>query len=125
MENIPPEEFKGLFIRLTQYVKLGRTYSPKDIRDRIRKKAKFYRKVTRRAKRQSTVNRYQKKFTFLKHVDTHDIHRRIWNDAVNNPGGEIDLTLDYGADNAKKILIARRERQLGKLKRLRGGRRRK
>ena len=73
----------------------------------------------------STVKRYQKKFTFLKHIDNHDIHRRIWNEAVHNPGGEIDLTLDYGADNAKKILTARRERQLGKLKRLRGGRRHK
>ena len=125
MDNIPPEELKGLVDRLTQYVKLGRTYSPKEIRDRIRKKAKFYREVTRRAKRQSTVKRYQKKYKFLKHVDNHDIHRRIWNEAANNPGGEIDLTLDYGADNAKKILTARRERQLGKLKKLRGGRRRK
>ena len=119
MDTIPDGEFLALFHRINKYVRLGRVRNPDDIRKRIRRILELQRKAYRTAKRSSTIRKYRRDFVHLRVLYRKHIERRIWNEAVENPGGLYDLTLDYGYANARRILIERATRRRMKLLRMR------
>ena len=119
MDTVPPEVFIGIFHRLCGHVRLGRVRNPQDIKKRIRRILGMLKQGYKTAKKRSTVRNFRTDYQHLRMLYRHDVHRRIWNEAVENPGGLIDLTLDHGYDKAKKIVLEREKRRKGKLRRVR------
>lgn len=120
MDTIPPEEFLKLFHRLTLYVRLGRVRNPQEIKKRIKRILDLQKMAARTAKRGSTIRRYQIQRRKLLLLYRRNIHERIWQEAVDNPGGIIDETLDYGYANAQRMAMERARARAGKLRRLKG-----
>ena len=119
MDSIPPDEFLKLFHRINQVVRLGRVRSDKDIRKRIKRKLDWQRKATKVAKKASTRKKHQVDFRRLRTLYNQHIEIRIWNEAVDNPGGIIDETLDYGYAEAQRRALERARARAGRLRRLR------
>lgn len=119
VDNIPPDHFLELFERIAEHVRLGRVRNPEDIKKRISRILKLQRQAYQTAKRGSTIKKYRGDYVHLRTLYRHNVHKRIWNEAVENPGGIVDLTLDYGYDNAKRIRLEESRRRAGKLRRLR------
>ena len=123
-DSIPPDKFIELFVRLSETVRLGRVRDSRDIRRRIKRVLDWYRHAYGAAKRSSTKARYRKRYKSLRKLyvaKNPPIHTRIWNEAAENPGGLVDLTLDHGYQGAKTILEGRARRRAGRMRRLRRG----
>ena len=112
-DSIPQDEFMGIFHRLNQFVRLGRVRNHKDIRKRINRILKLQRKASRVAKRPSTRRKYRRDFNHLRLLYRNDIAERIWDEAVENPGGIVDETLDYGYAKAQKRALERSRQNAG------------
>ena len=121
MDSIPPDEFLGIFHGIAQVVRLGRVRNPNEIRQRIRRILSMQRHASRNAKRSSTRRIYRGKYNRLRQLYRHDIQNRIWDEAVANPGGIIDETLDYGYAKAQTRALERARQRAGKLKIYRRG----
>ena len=118
MDTIPPDDFLGIFHRICHVVRLGRVRSDRDIRKRIKNILDFQRKAMQTAQRGSTVRKYRGDYNRLRTLYRNHIEVRIWNEAVDNPGGIIDETLDYGYENAQRMALERARARAGRLKRL-------
>lgn len=121
MGSIPPDEFLQIFDRLCQQVRLGRVRSPRHIRKRIKRVLDLQRMAIRKAKRGSTQRKFRRDFNHLRTLYRNHVENRIWDEAVDNPGGIIDETLDYGYAKAQARALERARRSAGKLKRYRRG----
>ena len=119
MDSIPPDEFLGIFHGIAQVVRLGRVRNPNEIRQRIRRILSMQRHASRNAKRSSTRRKFRVKHHRLRTLYRHDIDKRIWDEAVANPGGIIDETLDYGYAKAQARALERARQSAGKLTRYR------
>ena len=118
MDSIPDYEFIKIFERVSRQVHFGRCRSPQDVKNRIKRILNLYKKAIQNARKQSTVRKYRSNFIHLRTLYRHGLHRRIWEEAANNPGGIVDLTLRYGRDKARKIKLERERKRLGRLRRL-------
>ena len=117
MDTITYDEFIRLFHRLAQYVRLGRVRNPKEILQRIKRILDMQRRAIQTAKRGSTIRKFRADYRHLRTLYRKNIHIRIWNEAADNPEGLVDLTLDYGYDNAREILSERARRRAGRMRR--------
>ena len=116
-DSIPPDKFMELFDRLSEHVRLGRVRSPQEIRGRIRHVLNLLKQGYKTAKRGSTIKKFKADYIHLRTLYRHHIEKRIWREAAENPDGLIDLTLDYGYDRAKRIVLEREKRRRGRLRR--------
>ena len=116
-DSIPPDKFIELFDRLSERVRLGRVRNPQEIRQRIKHVLNLLKQGYKTAKRGSTINKFQSDYKHLRTLYRHHIEKRIWKEAQENPDGIIDLTLDYGYDRAKNIMLERERRRRGRLRR--------
>ena len=118
MDDIPPEELIKLFHRVAQYVRLGRVRNAGEIRTRIKRILDLQRMAYRKAKRGTTVAKFRGQYRRLRRLYRNNIHEIFWDEAVENPGGIIDETLDYGYAKAQKRALKRARQSAGKLERL-------
>ena len=118
MDTIPDDEFIEIFERVSRTVHFGRSRSPQDVKNRIKRILRLQKKAYQTAKRQSTVKRFRSDYVHLRTLYVHGLHGRIWDEAVKDPGGLIDLTLDYGREKADKIMLERERKRRGKLRRV-------
>ena len=118
MDSIPDYEFIEIFIRLSRTVRFGRSRSPQEIKHRIKRILNLQKKAYQTAKKRSTVRKYRSDFIHLRTLYRHGIHDRIWEEAVRNPGGIVELTLLYGRDKARKIKLERERKRMGRMRRL-------
>ena len=118
MDDIPRDELIQIFHRVAQYVRLVRVRNAGEIKARIKRILDLQRMAYRKAKRGTTVKKFRGQYLRLRRLYRNNIHVRIWNEAVDNPGGIIDETLDYGYDNAQKRALKRARQSAGKLERL-------
>jgi len=119
VDSIPPDEFIRVFHRLCGYVRLGRVRNPQDIKKRIKRILTMMKHAYKNAKRSRTIRKFKSDYMHLRILYRHGIHRRIWNEAVENPGGLIELTLTFGYDKANRMVLEREKRRKGKLRRVR------
>ena len=119
METLPDYEFIEIFDRVSQVVHFGRSYSLKVVKKRIKRILRLQKKAYQTAKKSSTVRKYRTDYRLLRTLERHGFADRIWEEAVRNPGGIVDLTLDYGRDKATKIKLERERGRFGNLRRYR------
>ena len=118
MDKIPDDEFIEIFDRVSIDVHFGRCRSPQDVKDRIKRVLSLQKKAYQTAKKRTTVRKYRREYTHLRNLYRHGFPDRIWEEAVRNPGGIVDLTLDYGREKARKIKLGRERRRIGSLRRI-------
>ena len=116
-DSIPPDKFIELFDRLAHHVRLGRVRNPQEIRGRIKRILGMLKQGYKTAKRGSTIKKFKADYIHLRTLYRHHIEKTIWREARENPDGIIDLTLDYGYDRAKRIVVEREKRRRGRLRR--------
>lgn len=119
MDKLPDYEFIEIFDRVSQVVHFGRSRSPQDVKKRIKRILNLQKKAYQTAKKRSTVRKFRSDYIHLRTLYRHGFHYRIWEEAVKNPGGIVDLTLKYGRDKARKKKLERERRHLGSLRRIR------
>jgi len=119
METILDDEFIEIFDRVSRIVHFGRSRTPQDVKNRIKHILNLQKKAYQTAKRQRTVRKFRSDYNRLRTLYVHGLPDRIWDEAVENPGGIVDLTLDYGYDKARKIMLERERRRRGGLRRIR------
>jgi len=117
-DSIPPDKFLDLFNRLAENVRLGRVRNPQEIRGRIKHVLNMLKTGMMKAQRGTTIKKFRSDYKHLRTLYRHHIEKRIWREASDDPGGLIDLTLDYGYDRANRILMEREKRRRGRLKRV-------
>ena len=119
MKTIPDYEFIEIFDRVSRDVHFGRCRSPQDVKNRIKRILNLKKKGYQSAKRQSSGRKCRSEFIHLRTLYRHGIADRIWEEAVTNPGGIVELTLLYGRENARKIMLERERRRRGRMRRIR------
>jgi len=119
LDSIPDYEFIEIFDRVSKVVHFGRSRSLKDVKNRIKRILNLQKKAYQTAKRRSTVRKYRSDYIHLRTLYRHEFPERIWDEAVKNPGGIVDLTLDYGYDKAQQIKLERERKRRGQLRRVR------
>jgi hypothetical protein len=118
-KGIPDREFIEIFDRVSKVVHFGKCTNPKEVKRRIKHVLDMQRQAYRTAKRSSTAKKFRGDYNKLRTLYKHDLHERIWDEAVKDPGGIVDLTLDYGYERAQKIKLERERRRRGKLRGIR------
>ena len=105
MDFMSDKEFHELFDRVSAKVDLRGANSPEEVNRRLKQKIKEY------PPRLSSGW-----ISFLKRLMFAGFGRRTIDQAVANPQGKVALTLKYGREKAKDILLARARRRLGSLR---------
>jgi len=119
MDTLPDYEFIEIFDRVSQDVRFGRSYSLKVVKKRMRRILRLQKQASQIARKQSTRRMFRTRYRFLRTLYRHGFPERVWEEAVRNPGGIIDLTLDYGREKARKIKLERERSRFGRLRRYR------
>jgi len=110
MDFLPDKEFHPIFDRVSRKVDLGGAGTPEEINKRLKKKIKeIKKKRLKPAKARRLISE-------LKNLIFAGFGRRAIDEAVANPRGEVALTLRYGREKAKDILLARSRKRIGSLR---------
>lgn len=105
MDFLSDKEFHEIFDRVSAKVDLRGANSPEEVNRRLKQKIKEY------PPRLSSGW-----ISFLKRLMFAGFGRRTIDQAIANPRGKVALTLKYGKEKAKDILLARARRRLGSLR---------
>lgn len=105
MDFMPDSEFNAIFDRVSAKVDLRGANSPKEVNRRLNQKTKEY-----------PPRLSSDWISFLKRLMFAGFGRRTIDQAVANPQGKVALTLKYGREKAKDILLDRARRRLGSLR---------
>jgi len=112
---MPDKEFHPIFDRVSAVVDLKGAGTPAEINKRLREKIRAY--ETQEGKRLNPV-RTKRLISQLRGLMFAGFGRRTIDEAVANPQGKVALTLKYGREKAKDILLARARRRIGRPRRL-------
>jgi hypothetical protein len=114
MDFLPDKEVNIIFGRFSRHVPTKGAYTPEELRQRTKRKIKDYeraKKITKELgiekKAIERINRAEKN---LKKLNDSDFPEIVIAKARRNPDGKIALTLKYGPEKAKDILLARARR---------------
>ena len=105
MDYLPDHEFNEIFDRVSKKVDLRGANSPKEVNRRLKQKIKEY------PPRLSSGW-----ISFLKRLMFAGFGRRTIDQAVADPRGLVSLTLRFGRQKARDILLDRARRRLGSLR---------
>jgi len=110
MDFMPDKEFHKLFDRVTKFVDLQGAGAPWEIHERLQQKIDEYRYLPRR--NQLAVFFARSRMPNLKKLIFAGFGRRAIDEAVAKPHGKVALTLKYGREKARDILLARARKRL-------------
>jgi len=105
LDFLPDYEFHDIFDRVSKRVNLRGANSPEEVRRRLN----------------AAIHQYPPRLSsgwisFLKRLLFAGFSRRTIDEAVAKPQGKVALTLRYGRQRAKDILLSRARRRLGSLR---------
>ena len=110
MDFMPDKEFHKLFDRVTKFVDLQGAGTPRKIHERLRQKINEYRYLPRKS--QLAVFFERSRMPNLKKLIFAGFGRRAIDQAVAKPHGKVALTLKYGREEARRILLERERKRL-------------
>lgn len=110
MDFMPDKEFHKLFDRISKIVDLHGAGTPREINVRLNQKINEYRYLPRRS--QLAVFFARSRMPNLKKLIFAGFGRRAIDEAVAKPHGKVALTLKYGREKAREILLARARKRL-------------
>jgi hypothetical protein len=110
VDFIPDKEFHKIFNRISKIVDLEGAGTPGEINERLNQKINEYRYLP--GKNQLALFRARSRIPELKKLIFAGFGRRTIDEAVSNPRGKVALTLKYGREKARDILLARARRRL-------------
>lgn len=105
MDFIPDKEFHRIFDRVSKIVDLKGAGTPQEINERLNRKIKEGRYLPRRS--QLGLFLARSRIPNLKRLIFAGFGRRTIDEGVARPQGIVALTLKYGREKAKDILLAR------------------
>lgn len=108
MDFTPDKEFHLIFNRVSEIVDLTGAFSVVEINERLEATIKDVRRS--RFLRKPRAKMIAKELEKLKDAR---FGNRIIKEASENPRGIVNLTLRYGRDKAKQILLERAKRRIG------------
>ena len=114
MDFIPDKEFHKIFNRVSKKVNLKGASTPEDVNRRLKQKIKEYSYLS--GKTPLAQFRTKRRISHLKNLISAGFGRRTIDEAVANPRGKVALTLKYGREKARDILLHRARRRLGSLR---------
>jgi len=114
MDFIPDKEFHEIFNRVSQRVDLKGTGTPAEINARLSQRIKAY--VYLRRKKKLNPARARRNIYDLRRLIFAGFGRRTIDEAIAKPQGIVALTLRYGRENARGILLERQRRLLRKIR---------
>lgn len=110
MDFVPDKEFHRIFDRVSKKVDLKGAGTPREINRRLNRKIKEDRYLPRR--NQLALFLARSRIPNLKRLVFAGFGRRTIDEAVANPRGKVALTLKYGREKAKDILLRRARRRI-------------
>ena len=110
MDFIPDKEFHKIFNRVSKIVDLEGAGTPEEINERLNQKVAKDRYLS--VKNELTLFHARGRTPKLKKLISGGFARRTIDEAIANPRGKIALTLKYGRERAKDILLKRARRRL-------------
>ncbi|MHA1974418.1 MAG: hypothetical protein ACTSW1_15580 [Candidatus Hodarchaeales archaeon] len=113
MDKIPDVEFIEVFNRVTRYVRVGRTNTPKDINKRINRVLRIMRRAVRNAKTERVQKKWRNNHNSLRRLQRKGFADRVFHEAIANPDGIYGLSMTYGAERAREIL---KQRAIGNIR---------
>lgn len=113
MDFMPDKEFHPLFDRVSRKVDLEGAGTPAEINERLKEKIEVYAYL--RKKKRLAPRAARRWISDLKRLMFAGFGRRTIDEAIANPRGEVALTLEYGRENAKEILLERKRKRIGSL----------
>lgn len=124
MDTVPPREFFYIFDRVSAVISLKGCRTPEDVRKRIKKRMKTYKRWQNEAKRKRTKiyargSRSRLANLLKKKKDSEmDFAERTIDEAVRKPKSIVNLTLLYGRARAIQMRLKRfrKEKRLRKIK---------
>jgi len=119
MDFLPDKEFHPIFDRVSRRVNLKGAGSPAEINSRLKLKIDGYKNLKK--KKALLVFEISKKearlgIRDLKKLMFRGFGRRTIDEAIARPRGKVALTLIYGRENAKDILLERSQKRIGSLR---------
>ena len=119
MDFLPDKEFHPIFDRVSRKVNLKGAGSPAEINRRLKLKIDGYKYLQK--KKALLVFEISKKearlgIRDLKKLMFRGFGRRTIDEAIARPRGKVALTLRYGRENAKDILLERSRKRIGSLR---------
>jgi hypothetical protein len=113
VDFMPDKEFHPLFDRTSRKVNLKGCGTPAEIDERLKEKIEEYEYL--RKKKRLAPRAARRRISDLKNLMFAGFGRRTIDEAIANPRGEVALTLIYGRENAKEILLERARKRIGSL----------
>jgi hypothetical protein len=118
MDFLPDKEFHPIFDRVSRKVNLKGAGSPAEINRRLKLKIDGYKYLQK--KKALLVFEISKKeaelgIRDLKKLMFRGFGRRTIDEAIARPRGKVALTLIYGRENARDILLERSRKRIGSL----------
>jgi len=114
VDFIPDKEFHKLFNRVSRKVNLKGAGTPQEINRRLNWKIKEYSYLS--GTTPLAQFRAKRRISDLENLISAGFGRRTIDEAVAKPRGKVALTLRYGRQRAKDILLARARRRLGSIR---------
>ena len=114
MDFIPDKEFHKIFNRVSKKVDLKGAGTPQEINRRVNRKIKELSYLS--GKTPLAQFRANRQISHLRNLIAAGFARRTIDEAVAKPHGIVALTLKYGREKAKDILLDRARRRLGSLR---------
>jgi len=111
MDFMPDKEFHKLFNRVSRIVNLKGAGTPQEINRRLKQKMDEYMHLRRKDQLAVFHERSQWRLN-LEKLRFRGFARRVIDEAIANPHGEIALILKYGTEKAGQILRWRARRRL-------------
>ena len=110
MDFLPDKEFHPIFDRVSRKVDLKGAGTPAEINERLKKKIKEIKKKRLKPAKARRLISELMKLIFA------GFGRRAIDEAIANPQGKVALTLKYGEEKAKEILLERARKRIGSLR---------
>jgi len=114
MDFLPDKEFHPIFDRVSRKVDLKGAGTPAEINERLTRKIKEYKRQLK--KKRLKPSRVKRLISGLRGLIFSGFGRRAIDEAIANPRGEVALTLRYGREKAKEILVERARKRIGSLR---------
>ena len=106
MDSIVDREFAAIFDRTTEYVSFHRCITPDQIDDRLKELAKILLKAKHYARKETTKNRWGKKYKAVMTLRREGFAERVIYEATMRPKSIYHLTLLFGKKKAKEIILS-------------------
>ena len=114
MDFMVDKEFHQIFDRVSRKVDLKGAGTPAEINERLKQKIEAYEYL--RKKKRLAQRVAKRRISDLKNLMFAGFGRRTIDEAIANPQGKVALTLRYGPEKAKEILLARARKRIGSLR---------